>query len=71
MKRTYKALFFILLSLALIILSLVYLSNIDIPVLNPKGMIALKERDLLIKITLIMLIVVIPVFILTWIISWK
>jgi cytochrome o ubiquinol oxidase subunit 2 len=71
MKRKYKALFFILLSLSVIALSLVYLRNINIVVLNPKGMIALKERALLIKITLIMLIVVIPVFILTWIISWK
>lgn len=71
MKKKYKALFFILLSLAVIVLSIVYLSGIDIAVLNPKGMIAVKERNLLIKITLIMLIVVIPVFILTWVISWK
>ncbi|PWU15941.1 MAG: ubiquinol oxidase subunit II [Chlamydiae bacterium] len=71
MKKKCKALFFILLSLSVVVLSLVYLSNADIAVLNPKGMIALKERNLFIKITLIMLIVVIPVFILTWVISWK
>ncbi|MGL5626062.1 MAG: ubiquinol oxidase subunit II [Candidatus Rhabdochlamydia sp.] len=71
MKKKYKVLFFILLTLAVIALSVVYLSSINIAVLNPKGTIALKERNLFIIITLIMLIVVIPVFILTWVISWK
>ena len=45
--------------------------GINIAVLDPKGMIALKQRNLFITITLIMLIVVIPVFVLTWVISWK
>lgn len=71
MKKKFKVLFFILLTLAVIALSVVYLSTINIAVLHPKGMIALKERNLFIIITLIMLIVVIPVFILTWVISWK
>lgn len=71
MKKKYKVLFFILLALAVIVLSVVYLTSINIAVLHPKGMIALKERNLFIIITLIMLIVVIPVFILTWVISWK
>lgn len=71
MKKKYKALFFILLTLAVIALSVVYLSNIHIAVLNPKGTIALKERNLFVIITLIMLVVVIPVFVLTWAISWK
>ncbi|MGL4539768.1 MAG: ubiquinol oxidase subunit II [Candidatus Rhabdochlamydia sp.] len=71
MKKKYKVLFFILLTLAVIALSVVYLSSINIAVLNPKGTIALKERNLFIIITLIMLIVVIPVFVLTWVISWK
>lgn len=71
MKKKCKILFFILLSLAVIVLSVVYLSSINIAVLYPKGMIALKERNLFIIITLIMLIVVVPVFILTWVISWK
>lgn len=71
MKKKYKVLFFILLILAVIALSVVYLSSINIAVLNPKGTIALKERNLFIIITLIMLIVVIPVFVLTWVISWK
>lgn len=38
---------------------------------NPKGIIALEERNLLIIATLLMLIVVVPVFILTFIFTWK
>ncbi len=51
------------------IFSLVYLNAKDILVLNPKGIIAEKERDLLILATLLMLIVVIPVFIFTFVFS--
>jgi len=40
-------------------------------VLNPKGMIGLKESDLIITASLLMLIVVIPVFILTWFFAWR
>jgi len=42
-----------------------------IAVLFPKGIIALKERNLLFIIQAIMLLVVIPVYILTFIFSWK
>lgn len=47
-----------------------YMSNHNIPVLDPKGMIGEKERDLIITSSLLMLIVVIPVFILTWAFAW-
>ena len=43
----------------------------DIAVLNPKGIIALKQRNLMITATWLMLIVVIPVFIMTAIFAWK
>jgi cytochrome o ubiquinol oxidase subunit 2 len=39
--------------------------------LNPKGIIALKERNLMILATLLMLIIVIPVFVATFLIVWK
>ena len=42
-----------------------------IDVLVPKGTIAKKELDLLVTATLLMLIVVIPVFVLTFTIAWK
>lgn len=43
----------------------------DIPVLFPKGIIGIKQRDLLLLIQAVMLIFVIPVFILTFIFSWR
>lgn len=42
-----------------------------IALLFPKGVIALEERNLLLVIQAIMLLVVIPVYILTFIFSWK
>ena len=42
-----------------------------ISVLFPKGMIALKERNLLFVIQAIMLLVVVPVYIFTFIFSWR
>lgn len=43
----------------------------NVVVLNPKGVIASKERDLMITATLLMLIVVIPVFIMLAAFSWR
>jgi cytochrome o ubiquinol oxidase subunit II len=42
----------------------------DIEVLFPKGIIGIKERDLLLIIQGVMLLIVIPVYILTFIFSW-
>lgn len=47
------------------------LRDSNIAVLNPKGQIAGRQRDLIITSTLLMLIVVLPVFILTFLIAWK
>lgn len=49
----------------------IFLQSNNIAVLNPKGLIANQERDLMVTATLLMLIVVIPVFILTFFIAWK
>ena len=46
-------------------------SKNNIVVLNPKGPISLQERDLMVKVTGIMLIVVIPVFMAMFFIAWK
>jgi cytochrome o ubiquinol oxidase subunit 2 len=48
-----------------------FMSVTDIAVLNPKGMIGEKQRDLLWLATVLMLIVVIPVFLLVFGIGWK
>lgn len=43
----------------------------DFEVLHPKGMIAIKERNLLMIATILMLIVVIPVFLIMFYVAWK
>jgi cytochrome o ubiquinol oxidase subunit 2 len=43
----------------------------NIPILHPQGIIAFRERNLLLIIQVLMLLVVIPVYILTFIFSWK
>lgn len=71
MAKKIKFLLFILLFLAVLLGASLYLWSCNIPVLEPKGIIALKERNLLITATLLMLIIVIPVFILTFVIAWR
>jgi cytochrome o ubiquinol oxidase subunit 2 len=61
----------VLLILGIVLLAVVYFHNHDVAVLSPKGEIAGKERSLILTATLLMAIVVIPVFILTAFISWK
>jgi cytochrome o ubiquinol oxidase subunit 2 len=68
-----KLKFIILISIFLIvgIGSISYLCLGEIAVLDPKGQISEKQRDLLVIATTLMLIVVIPVFLLTFGIAWK
>lgn len=61
----------LLMIIAFIALGLIYYYSDDIAMLNPKGLIALLERDLMEIATVLMLIVVIPVFILTAAIAWE
>ena len=49
----------------------VYIGSHSIPVLEPKGLIGHKERDLIITCALLMLIVVIPVYILAIVFARK
>lgn len=71
MRKKYKWTFLALLILGACWLTFLFLSETPIAMLNPKGEIAEKQRDLLIITTAIMLIVVIPVFILTVFFAWK
>lgn len=48
-----------------------YLSNISIPILQPAGIVAQKEKNLIIIALLLCMIVVLPVFIMTFYIAWK
>lgn len=71
MNKKYIAIFFTLLSLGIAFFVLRFPYDSNIAVLNPKGLIALKERNLIIITTLLMLLVVVPVLILTVCISWR
>lgn len=69
--RKLKVAFFVFLALCALAVAFYLLIPNDIAVLNPKGWIALRQRDLMITATWLMLIVVIPVFILIWLFAWK
>lgn len=71
MGKKYCLALFALVLLVLGLLGLVYYYQDSIAMLNPKGWVALQERDLMLKATVLMLLVVIPVFILTAYIAWK
>jgi len=77
MKHQRKTIFYwllfsaVILALILIMQPLeVYFFLKDLPVLFPKGLIGLQERDLLLFIQVMMLVFVIPVYIFTFIFSW-
>ncbi len=70
MKKVYKIVLLVLLFLGATAFTVYYVSTHNVPVLDPKGMIGEKERDLIITASMLMLIVVIPVFILTWVFAW-
>lgn len=59
------------LGILLVAAALWYISTLHIPMLDPKGIIALKERNLLAFTTILGFIVIIPVFIMTIVIAWR
>lgn len=71
MSKKYKLAVLVLILVAAIATAVSYLHGRDIAVLNPKGSIGHSEQRLIITATLLMLIVVIPVFILTFFIAWR
>lgn len=78
MNKSTKPVFFMLLFTGLILLifllmqplQLLFLGT-DVAVLFPKGIIAWEERSLLFIIQALMLLVIIPVYILTFVFSWR
>lgn len=70
-KKGFRIFLGVLLGVIIIVLAGLYLSQRDIVVLNPKGWIGMKQRDLFWVSTALMLIVVIPVFVLTIWAVWK
>lgn len=71
MKRIFKIAIVSLLILGALALSALFIMTHNIPVLDPKGMIGVKECDLISTASLLMLIVVVPVFILTIFFAWR
>lgn len=78
MKLSKHPLFYFLLFAALIIIFVLLMQPISIlhfgksiVMLFPQGLVALKERNLLFIIQALMLLVIIPVYVLTFIFSWK
>lgn len=71
MKRAFIIILSLLLAAGVVAVCGLYISTHNIPVLEPKGLISYKERELIITCSLLMLIVVIPVLILTFIFAWK
>ncbi len=71
MKKLFKILIVVLLLIGIAAASTIYIKNSNIAVLEPKGLIAEKERDLIITASELMLIVVIPVFFMTFYFAWR
>lgn len=70
MKKIFKITIVVLLCLGTLALGALYIINNTIDVLEPKGMIGEKESELIATASLLMLIVVVPVFILTVAFAW-
>jgi len=74
MNKNFKILLLVaIIGFAAILISLAvwYISSHNMAVLNPMGVVAEEQRSLLVQATLLMAIVVIPVLILTFVISWR
>jgi cytochrome o ubiquinol oxidase subunit 2 len=67
----YKLLIAILVFGGILFTAVMLLKGVDMAVLSPKGVIADKERNLIIIATLLCMIVVIPVFVMLFWFAWK
>ncbi len=70
-NKKYKVALFILLALIAVVALTVFLHDKNVAILNPKGVIADKERGLMIIAAVLGLIVILPVFAMTAIIAWR
>lgn len=71
MKVSTKFIILLLIFFSVLVAALAFIFTTDISVLNPQGYIGAKQRDLLFIATVLMLLIVIPVFLLTFGIAWK
>lgn len=71
MKKSFKVLLLVLFFLAFSAFLALYIGTHNIPVLEPKGMIGIEQRNLFYISSLLMFIVIIPVFILAFLFAWR
>jgi cytochrome o ubiquinol oxidase subunit II len=71
MKKKFKIILIALFIAAAAALAGLYISEQYIPVMDPQGMIGIKQRNLIVTSSVLMLIIIIPVYIMTWVIAWK
>lgn len=71
MKRYTKLAIGCVLGIVGIVLVSQFVSSHDIAVLNPEGAIGTQQRDLMVFATVLILLVIVPVFIMTFWIAWK
>lgn len=71
MNKRIKIIIIMLLAAAFITIATWFISTLHIDILNPKGLIAVKEYNLLVFTTLLGFIVVIPVFVIAIVIAWR
>jgi cytochrome o ubiquinol oxidase subunit II len=71
MSNKYKAGLGILLAVGIVGMAASRLHGLDIPVLEPRGQVGQKERQLIITAVLLSLVVVIPVYIMLFGFAWK
>lgn len=71
MKYLFRSIVLLFILVDIFLLGKIFFSGKNIELLNPQGLIALQERNLMFTATLLMLLVVIPVFILTFYIVWR
>ncbi len=71
MKKIFKIGLILLLCIGIGAASIFYIKTHTIEVLEPKGLIAAAEKDLIITASLLMLLIVIPVLLLTLVFAWR
>ena len=71
MPRKVRIALILLIAISFITVAAWYISTLPIDILNPKGLVATKQYNLLVFTTLLGFIIVIPVFIMAIVIAWR
>jgi cytochrome o ubiquinol oxidase subunit II len=71
MHKRYRYFLLVLIPVGLVLLILTLTHGTNIPVLEPRGLVGQKERSLMFFALLLSLLVVVPVFTMTFMIAWK